>query len=98
MVQARKNGRTSVDRHSGGLSTTTTPDKKERARLEDEKDRRLTIRKVENYLGLPNTSVWIILTRNLQVTLGCAKFNSNLIMAEEPSLRNHSGILRSGHY
>ena len=55
-----KNGRTSVDSdpRSGRLSLTTTPENIERVRLTIVGDRRLTVRKLENDLGIPKTTVW----------------------------------------
>ena len=55
-----KGGRTSVDSdsRSGRPSTTKTLDKIERVRLAIEGDRRLTVRELENDLGIPKTTVW----------------------------------------
>ena len=57
-----KNVRTSVDsdRRSGRPSLTTTPENIERVRLAIEGDRRLTVRELENDLGIPKTTVWEI--------------------------------------
>ena len=56
-----KNGRTSVDSdlRSGRPSLTTTPENIERMRLAIEGDRRLTVRELENDLGIPKTTVCI---------------------------------------
>ena len=50
-----KNGRKSVDSDpcSGRPSLTTTPNNIERVRLAIEGDRRLTVRELENDLGIP---------------------------------------------
>ena len=62
-----KNGRTSVDSdpRSGRPSLTTTPENIERVRLAIEGDRRLTVRELENDLGIPKTTVWEILNKIL---------------------------------
>ena len=54
-----KGGRTSVDSdsRSGQPSTTKTLDTIERVRLAIEGDRRLTVRELENDLGIPKTTV-----------------------------------------
>ena len=61
-----KGGRTSVesDFRSGRPSTTKTLDNIERVRLAIEVDRRLTVRKLENDLGIPKTTVWEILNKS----------------------------------
>ena len=53
-----KGGRTSVDSdsRSGRPSTTKTLDNIERVRLAIRGDRRLTVRKLENNLGIPHSS------------------------------------------
>ena len=55
-----KESRTSVDSdsRSGRPSTTKTLDNIERVRLAMEGDRRLTVRELENDLGIPKTTVW----------------------------------------
>ena len=69
-----KNGRTSVDSdpRSGRPSLTTTPENIERVRLAIEGDRRLTVRELENDLGIPETTVWEILNKILGMTRVCA--------------------------
>ena len=54
-----KGGRTSVDSdsRSGRPSTTKTLDNIERVRLAIEGDRQLTVRELENDLGIPKTTV-----------------------------------------
>ena len=67
-------GRTSVDSdsRSGRPSTTKTLDNIERVRLAIEGDRRLTVRELENDLGIPKTTVWDILNKILRITRVCA--------------------------
>ena len=62
-----KNGRTSVDSdsRSGRPSLTTIPVNIERVRLAIKGDRRLTVRELENDLGIPKTSVCEILNKIL---------------------------------
>ena len=69
-----KGGRTSVDSdsRSGRPSTTKTLDNIERVRLAIEGDRRLTVRELENDLGIPKTTVWEILNKILGMTRVCA--------------------------
>ena len=69
-----KGGRTSVDSdsRSGRPSTTKTLDNIERVRLAIEGDHRLTVRELENDLGLPKTTVWEILNKILGMTRVCA--------------------------
>ena len=69
-----KRGRTSVDSdsRSGRPSTTKTLDNIERVRLAIEGDRRLTVRQLENDLGIPKTTVWGILNKILGITRTCA--------------------------
>ena len=54
-----KNGRTSVDSdpHSGRPSLTTTPENIKYVLLAIEGDRRITVRELENDLGIPKTTV-----------------------------------------
>ena len=68
-----KGGRTSVDSHShsGRPSTTKTVDNIERVRLAIEGDGRLTVRELENDLGIPKTTVWEILNKILGMTRVC---------------------------
>ena len=69
-----KGGRTSVDSdsRSGRPTTTKTLDNIERVRLAIEGDRRLTVRELENDLGIPKTTVWEILKEILGMTRVCA--------------------------
>ena len=69
-----KGGRTSDDNdsRSGRPSTTKTLDNIERVRLAIEGDRRITVRELENDLGIPKTTVWEILNNNLGMTRVCA--------------------------
>ena len=55
-----KGGPTSVDSdsRSGRPSTTKTLDNIERVRVAIEGDRRLTVRELENDLGIPKITVW----------------------------------------
>ena len=52
--------------------TTKTLDNIERVRPAIEGDRRLTVRELENDLGIPKTTVWEILNKILGMTLVCA--------------------------
>ena len=69
-----KGGRTSVDSdsRSGRPSTTKRLDNIERVRLAIESDRRLTVRELENDLGIPKTTVREILNKILGMTRVCA--------------------------
>ena len=69
-----KGGRTSVDSdsRSGRPSTKKKLNNIERVRLAIEGDRRLTIRELENDLGIPKTTVWEILNKILEMTSMCA--------------------------
>ena len=91
-----KNGRTSVDSdpRSGRPSLTTTLEKIERVRLAIEGDRRLTVRELENDLGIPKTTVWDILNKILGMTRVCANFIPTLLTTEQKDLR--SGQLGNG--
>ena len=69
-----KGGHTSVDSdsRSGRPSTTKTLDNIGRVRLAIEGDRRLTVRELENDLGIQKTTVWEILNNILEMTRVCA--------------------------
>ena len=69
-----KRGRTSVDSdsRSGRPLTTKTLDNIEWVRLAIERDRRLTVRELENDLGIPKTTVWEIWNKVLGITRVCA--------------------------
>ena len=71
-----KNGHASCDSdpRSGRPSLTTTPENIERVRLAIDGDRRLTVRELENDLGIPKTTVRDILNKILGMTRVCAKF------------------------
>ena len=85
-----KKGRTSVDGdpRSGRHSLMTTPENIERVRLAIEGDRRLTVRELENDLGIPKTTVWEILNKILGMTRVCAKFIPKLLTTEQKDLRS----------
>ena len=85
-----KNGRTSVNSgpRSGRPSLTTTPENIERVRLAIEGDRRLTVRELENDLGIPKTTVSEILHKILGMTCVCAKFIPKLLTTEQKDLRS----------
>ena len=85
-----KNGRTSVDSdpRSSRPSLTTTPENIERVRLAIEGGRRLTVRELENDLGIPKTTVWKILNKILGMTRVCAKFIPKLLTTEQKDLRS----------
>ena len=69
-----KGGRTSIDSDSRSRrpSTTKTLDNIERVRLVIQGDRRLTVRELENDLGIPKSTVWEILNKILGMTRVCA--------------------------
>ena len=85
-----KKGRTSVDSdpRSGRPSLTTTQENIERVRVAIEGDRRLTVREIENDLGIPETTVWGILNKILGMTRVCAKFIPKLLTTEQKDLRS----------
>ena len=85
-----KNGRTSVDSdpRSGRPSLTTTLENIERVRLAIEGERRLTVRELENDLGIPETTVWEILNKILGMTRVCAKFIPKLLTTEQKDFRS----------
>ena len=87
-----KNGRTSVDSdpRPGRPSLTTTPENIERVQLAIKGDRRLTVRELENDLGIPKTIVWEISNKILGMTCVCAKFIPKLLTTEQKDL--HSEI------
>ena len=89
-----KNGRTSVnsDPRSGRPSLTTTPENIERVRLAIEGDRRLTVRELENDLGIPKTTVWDILNKILGMTRVCAKFIPKLLTTDHKDLRSEIAL------
>ena len=87
-----ENGRTSVDSDPryGRPSLTTTPENIERAQLAIEGDRRLTVHELENDLGIPTTTVWVISNKISGMTRVCAKFIPKLLTTEQKDL--HSEI------
>ncbi|GFX99029.1 protein GVQW3 [Trichonephila clavipes] len=84
-----KNGRTSVnsDPRSGRPSTGTLSHNVERARVALEQDRRLTVRKLEDEIRIPKSTVWRILTKNLGMTRVCTKFIPKLLSDQQKNLR-----------
>lgn len=80
-----KDDRTSVDSNSrsGRPSTTKTADNIEGMRLAIEQDRRMTVRELEEDLGIPKTIISEILTENLRMKRVCAKFIPKLFTAEQ---------------
>ena len=85
-----KNGRTSVnsDPRSGLPSLTTTPENIGRVRLAIEGDLRLTVRELENDIGIPKTTVCEILNKILGMTRVYAKFIPKLLTTEQKDLRS----------
>ena len=69
-----KGGRTSVDSDCrfDRPSTKKTLDHIEWMRLAIEGDRRLTVRQLENDIGIPKTTVWVVLNKILGMTRVCA--------------------------
>ena len=65
---------------------TTTPENIERVRLTIEGDRRLTVRELENDLGIPKTTFWEILNKILGMTRVCVKFIPKLLTTEQKDL------------
>ena len=57
-------------------------------RLAIEGDRRLTVRELENDLGIPKTTVWEMLNKILGMTRVCAKFIPKLLTTEQKYLRS----------
>ena len=56
-------------------------------RLGIEGDRRLTVRELENDLGIPKITVWEILNKILGMTRVCAKVIPKLLTTEQKDLR-----------
>ena len=75
-----KDGRESVegDRRSGRPSTSRTPENVESVRAAINENRRLTVRELEEDLGIPRTTVSQILTEDLGKKRVAAKFGSQL--------------------
>ena len=76
------------DPRSGRPSLTTTPENIDHVRLAIEGDRRLTVRELENDLGIPKTTVWEILNKILGMTRVRAKFIPKLLTTEQKDLRS----------
>ena len=57
-------------------------------RLAIKGDRRLTVRELENNLGIPKTTVWGILNKILGMTRVCAKFIPKLLTTEQKEFRS----------
>ena len=85
-----QNGRTSVDSDpcSGRTSLTRTPENIERVRLAIEGDLRLTVRELDNDLGIPKITIWEILNKILGMTRVCAKFIPKLLTTEQKDHRS----------
>jgi hypothetical protein len=83
-----KDGRESVesDRRSGRPSTSRTPENVESFRAAINENRRLTVRKLEEDLGIPRTIVSRILTEYLGKKHVAAKFVPRLVMRAEEIL------------
>ncbi|XP_033224050.1 protein GVQW3-like [Belonocnema kinseyi] len=75
-----KSGRRSVesDPRSGRPPTGTSSDNVERVRVAVEQDRRLTVRELEDELGISKSTVWRILTKSLGITRVCALISGNI--------------------
>lgn len=84
-----KSGRTSVDSdpRMGRPSTSKSVHNIEQVRLAIEKDRRLTVRELEDDLGLPKSTIWEIITSNLGMKRVCAKFIPKLLSEEQKNYR-----------
>ena len=57
-------------------------------RLAIEGDCRLTVRDLENDLGIPKTTVWEIVNKILGMTRVCTKFIPKLLTTEQKDLRS----------
>ncbi|XP_042211468.1 protein GVQW3-like, partial [Homarus americanus] len=84
-----KDGRESVasDPRSGSPSTSRTPENIERVRAAINENRRLTVRELEEDLGIPRTSVSEILTKDLGMKRLTAKFVPKLLSREQKEFR-----------
>ena len=71
-----------------GRPSLTTPENIERLRLAIESDPRLTVRELENDLGIPKTTVYEILNKILGMIRVCAKFIPKLLTTEQKDLRS----------
>ena len=79
-----KGSRTFVvsDSRSDRPSTTKALDNIERVRLAIEGDRLLTVRELENDLGIPKTTVWEILNKILGMTLVCRVYQVGISLKD----------------
>ena len=84
-----KDGPESVesDQRSGRPSTSKTPENVESIRAAINKNRRLTVRELEEDLGIPQTIVSQILTEDLGKKCVVAKFVSRLLSREQKEFR-----------
>jgi len=84
-----KEGRESFesDPRSGRPSSSRTPENVERVRAAINKNRRLTVRELEEDLGIPKTSVSEILTEDLGMKRVAAKFIPRLLSQEQKEFR-----------
>jgi hypothetical protein len=84
-----KDGRESVesDRRSGRPSKSRTPENVESVRAASNENRRLTVRELEEDLGIPRTIVSPILTEDLGKKRMAAKFVPRLLSREQKEFR-----------
>ncbi|GFG29202.1 hypothetical protein Cfor_05014 [Coptotermes formosanus] len=84
-----KHGREFVesDPRSGRPSTSRTPENVERVRAAIKENRRLTVRELEEDLGIQRTIVFEILTEDLGMKRVAAKFVPRLLSQEQKEFR-----------
>jgi len=84
-----KSGRTSVesDPRSGRPLTAKTPENVERVRVLINQNRRLTVREIEEDLGIPKTVVSKILSQDLGMSRVAAKFVPRLLTENQKNYR-----------
>ena len=84
-----KEGREDVkdDPRSGRLSTSRTEANVERVRQMVRGDRRLTVRRIANELGMNRNSVWKIITEDLGMRKVCAKMVPKLLNDDQKDRR-----------
>lgn len=84
-----KSGRTSVesDPHPGRPVTAKTPENVERIRVLINQNRRLTVREIEEDLGIPKTIVSEILSQDLGMSRVFAKFIPRLLTEDQKNYR-----------
>jgi len=75
------------DPRSARLSTSRTPENVKRVQAAIEKNRRLTVRELEEALGIPRTIVSEILTEDLGKKRVAAKFVPGLLSQEQKEFR-----------